>query len=216
MEAVLGSAWGIINPLIAEIAAASSEQSEGVEEINKAILQAGRRHPAKCGLGRTGHGRGKLSLEDEAKPAGRNCGSLQGRSGGGARSSRRPGQKSGETRCRPGRGAWPARFSTTRTGGFKFGDFYVFVLDKRGIRLAHGGEPALCGRDEINSKDADGKDFIRDMLHVAQARGRGWCDYRWANPNSGRIEQVRTPPMSRWQKTSSWVAASIKAVNRAP
>jgi signal transduction histidine kinase len=31
--------------------------------------------------------------------------------------------------------------------------------------------------------------FIREILDVAQNKGRGWIDYKYPNPTTGRIDQ---------------------------
>jgi cytochrome c len=37
-------------------------------------------------------------------------------------------------------------------------------------------------------KDADGKFFMREIIEGAQTKGKGWCDYKWTNPNTKVVE----------------------------
>ncbi len=75
---------------------------------------------------------------------------------------------------------------------FKKDDLYVFVVDIKGIVLAHGGNPTLVGKDMSGIKDADGKLFIKDMIDGANAKGSGWSDYKWTNPVKKKIDPKAT------------------------
>jgi signal transduction histidine kinase len=75
---------------------------------------------------------------------------------------------------------------------FKKDDLYVFVIDMKGMTLAHGGNPKLVGKDMSGLKDADGKFFIKDMIDGATAKGSGWSDYKWTNPVTKKIDPKST------------------------
>lgn len=75
---------------------------------------------------------------------------------------------------------------------FKKDDLYVFVIDTKGMTLAHGGNPKLVGKDMSGLKDADGKFFIKDMIDAANAKGSGWSDYKWTNPVTKKIDPKST------------------------
>jgi signal transduction histidine kinase len=75
---------------------------------------------------------------------------------------------------------------------FKKDDLYVFVIDMKGMTLAHGGNPKLVGKDMSGLKDADGKLFIKDMIDGATAKGSGWSDYKWTNPVTKKIDPKST------------------------
>lgn len=79
-----------------------------------------------------------------------------------------------------------------RKGQFVKGDLYVFVIDMSGKCLAHGGNEKLVGKDVIGLKDSDGKFFIKDVIDGAKAKGSGWSDYRWTNPQTKSIEKKST------------------------
>lgn len=79
-----------------------------------------------------------------------------------------------------------------KTGGFVDRDLYVFVFDAKGMVLSHGANEKLIGRDLMQLKDADGKVFVKDMMDVAKAQGKGWVDYKWPNPVTKQIEAKST------------------------
>lgn len=77
-------------------------------------------------------------------------------------------------------------------GQFKDRDLYVFVMDMNGKMLSHGANPKLIGKDLTNLKDSDDKLFIKTMLDVAKAKGKGWVDYKWPHPVTKAIEPKST------------------------
>jgi cytochrome c len=74
-------------------------------------------------------------------------------------------------------------------GPFVDRDLYVFVLNIEGTTVSHGANKALIGKSLANLKDADGKPFIQEMLEMAKAGKSGWVDYKWANPQTKKVEQ---------------------------
>jgi signal transduction histidine kinase len=81
---------------------------------------------------------------------------------------------------------------TNQKGQFIKEDLYIFVIDTKGLTLAHGGSPKLVGKDMSGLKDADGKMFIKELIDAANAKGSGWSDYKWTNPTSKKIEVKST------------------------
>jgi cytochrome c len=74
-------------------------------------------------------------------------------------------------------------------GPYQDGDLYVFVVGANGVMQASGGSSvSLVGRDVRELRDADGKQFIKDMLAGAKNWGSGSIEYRWLNSEHGRIE----------------------------
>jgi cytochrome c len=73
-------------------------------------------------------------------------------------------------------------------GKFVDRDLYVFVLNMEGTTVSHGANKALIGKSLANLKDADGKPFIQEMLEMAKAGKSGWVDYKWANPQTKKVE----------------------------
>ena len=81
---------------------------------------------------------------------------------------------------------------TNLQGKFIDRDLYIFVVNFKGITLAHGGNAKLVGKDMLGLKDADGKLFIQNFIEVAKSKGSGWVDYKWVNPVTKKIEDKST------------------------
>lgn len=77
-------------------------------------------------------------------------------------------------------------------GAFTKGELYIFVSDMQGKMLSHGANSKLIGKNLIDLKDADGKLFVKDYTDLAKAKGSGWVDYKWVNPNSKAIDKKST------------------------
>lgn len=73
-------------------------------------------------------------------------------------------------------------------GAFVDRDLYVYVVDMKGVILAHSGDQTQIGKNMIDVRDMDGKAFIRDLIREARVKDSGWVDYKWPHPISGQIE----------------------------
>jgi signal transduction histidine kinase len=73
---------------------------------------------------------------------------------------------------------------TNPKGLFIEGDMYVFVLNLKGTMLAHGVNEKYIGHDFIDVKDSDGRSFVKEIVEVANAKGKGIADYKWYNPKT--------------------------------
>jgi cytochrome c len=74
------------------------------------------------------------------------------------------------------------------SGQFVDRDLYISVYDMNGNVLAHGTNPKLIGKDVSALKDANGKEFIKDILSQAKASGKGNSDYVWPNPVTKELQ----------------------------
>ena len=73
------------------------------------------------------------------------------------------------------------------------GELYIDMRDlKTGIVLAHPYNPSIVGKDLTDVPDANGKKYRREIIDVAAAKGKGWVDYQYKNPTSGKIEPKTT------------------------
>jgi signal transduction histidine kinase len=72
-------------------------------------------------------------------------------------------------------------------GKFVDRDLYVYVCDMNGTCLARGDDPSSVGKNNINSKDPDGKFFIKERIEMAKAQGSGWQDYKFRDPISKKV-----------------------------
>ena len=82
---------------------------------------------------------------------------------------------------------------TAKDPEFLQGSLYVDVRDlKTGIVLAHPVNPSIVGKDLTDVPDASGKKYRREIIELAAAKGKGWVDYQYKNPTSGKIEPKTT------------------------
>lgn len=73
------------------------------------------------------------------------------------------------------------------------GSLYIDIRDlKSGIVLAHPYNPSIVGKDLTDVPDANGKKYRREIIELAAAKGKGWVDYQYKNPTSGKIEPKTT------------------------
>jgi hypothetical protein len=81
-------------------------------------------------------------------------------------------------------------YADFNTPGNQFfdGELYIFAYDMQGKNLALGGNPKMTGKDLIDMKSADGKPLIRDLIEIIKTKGSGWYDYKWANPETKKIQ----------------------------
>jgi cytochrome c len=82
---------------------------------------------------------------------------------------------------------------TAKDPDFVQGSLYVDMRDiKTGIVLAHPINPSIVGKDLTDVPDANGKKYRREIIELAQKQGKGWVDYQYKNPSSGKIEPKTT------------------------
>lgn len=73
-------------------------------------------------------------------------------------------------------------------GQFIDRNLYIFVYDMKGKNLAHGANPKMRGKEQIDMKDVDGVFLIRSFIELSKTKGKGWVDYKWPNPVTKAIE----------------------------
>jgi signal transduction histidine kinase len=72
------------------------------------------------------------------------------------------------------------------------GALYLTMRDAKGVILANPVNAAMIGKDLVDVPDADGKLFRREILALAKSKGKGWVDYKFKNPASGKVEAKTT------------------------
>ena len=77
---------------------------------------------------------------------------------------------------------------TNKKGQFTDRDLYLVVYGLDGKVLAHGANEQLVGRNLIDAKDVDGKEFMRERVEMAKANASFWQDYKYTNPVTKKIE----------------------------
>lgn len=76
---------------------------------------------------------------------------------------------------------------TNHRGMFSEGELYIFVLNCKGIMLAHGVNERFVGEDFIDIKDFEGKQFIKEIIDTAVEKGSGCVEYKWYHPKTKQI-----------------------------
>ena len=85
------------------------------------------------------------------------------------------------------------RLINAKDPSFVQGSLYVDLRDvKTGIVLAHPYNPSIVGKDLTDVPDANGKKYRREIIELAAAKGKGWVDYQYKNPTTGKIEPKTT------------------------
>ncbi|WP_317204665.1 cache domain-containing protein [Janthinobacterium sp.] len=80
-------------------------------------------------------------------------------------------------------------FTEHPDGAFKDRDLYVFVYDFTGNCLAQGANPKMLGKNLLIMKDADGNPFIKGMIDMVKAKGKGWYGpYKFNNVKTASYE----------------------------
>ncbi|MEK7393852.1 MAG: cache domain-containing protein [Fibrobacterota bacterium] len=72
------------------------------------------------------------------------------------------------------------------------GELYVFAYDFQGVIVAHPKNAKLVGKNMLEVPDVDGKLFRKDIVEAAKSKGTGWVDYKYKNPETGKIEEKTT------------------------
>jgi cytochrome c len=67
-------------------------------------------------------------------------------------------------------------------------DLYLTVYDLTGKCLAHGQNPKQVGKDLMNLKDPDGKEFVKERVEMAASKGKFWQDYKFTDPLTKTVQ----------------------------
>lgn len=73
-------------------------------------------------------------------------------------------------------------------GPFSYRDLYLTAFDLKGVCLAHGTNKARIGKNVLHDKDPDGKEFVLERTERAKKEGKGWQEYKFKNPTTGKVE----------------------------
>ena len=77
---------------------------------------------------------------------------------------------------------------TNPKGKFVDRDLYVVVYDMNAKCLAHGQKKSMVGKDLIDFKDEDGKEFYRERVELMKKQQTAWQEYKFTNPVSKKME----------------------------
>jgi cytochrome c len=73
-------------------------------------------------------------------------------------------------------------------GKFIDRDLYVVVYDMTAKCLAHGQKINMVGKELIDFKDTDGKEYMKERVELMKKQPSAWQDYKFMNPVSKEIE----------------------------
>lgn len=77
---------------------------------------------------------------------------------------------------------------TSKQSQFTDRDLYLVVYRLDGTPLAHGANEKMVGKNLIDLKDIDGKEFVRERVELAKTKSSFWQDYKFTNPVSRKVE----------------------------
>ena len=77
---------------------------------------------------------------------------------------------------------------SNKSGQFIDRDLYLVVYGLDGTVRAHGSNAKMIGKNLIDLKDIDGKEFVKERVELAKTKGTFWQDYKFTNPVSKKIE----------------------------
>jgi cytochrome c len=72
-------------------------------------------------------------------------------------------------------------------GSFVDRDLYLIVIDKAGLRVAHGQNPKLVGKTYYDAIDVNGKEYGKEVQQIAEGPGRGWFSFSFKDPITGKL-----------------------------
>ena len=67
-------------------------------------------------------------------------------------------------------------------------DLYLAVHKLDGTCVAHGTNEKMVGKNFIEMKDIDGKEYIKERVDFGRSKANFWTDYKFVNPVSKKIE----------------------------
>lgn len=77
---------------------------------------------------------------------------------------------------------------SNKTGQFVDRDLYLVVYALDGTVRAHGANEKMIGKNLIDLKDIDGKEFVKERVELAKTKGTFWQDYKFTNPVTKKVE----------------------------
>jgi signal transduction histidine kinase len=75
-----------------------------------------------------------------------------------------------------------------KKGQFNDRDLYLVVYGLDGVVRAHGANEKMIGKNLMDLKDIDGKEFVKERVELAKSKGTFWQDYKFTNPVTKKIE----------------------------
>nr|WP_236599583.1 cache domain-containing protein [Ramlibacter alkalitolerans] len=67
-------------------------------------------------------------------------------------------------------------------------DLYLAAHKLDGTCVAHGTNEKMVGKNFIDMKDIDGKEYIKERVELGKTKATFYTDYKFVNPVSKKIE----------------------------
>jgi cytochrome c len=77
---------------------------------------------------------------------------------------------------------------TNKQGRFTDRDLYLVVYGLDGVVRAHGANEKMVGKNLIDLKDVDGKEFVRERVELGKSKPNFWQDYKFTDPVSKSVK----------------------------
>jgi cytochrome c len=77
---------------------------------------------------------------------------------------------------------------SNKSGQFVDRDLYLVVYALDGTVRAHGANEKMVGKNLIDLKDIDGKEFVKERVELAKTKGTFWQDYKFTDPLTKKIK----------------------------
>jgi len=77
---------------------------------------------------------------------------------------------------------------TSKQGQFHDRDLYLVVYGLDGMVWAHGANEKMVGKNLIDLRDIDGKEFVKERVELGKAKDSFWQNYKFTNPVDRKVE----------------------------
>jgi cytochrome c len=77
---------------------------------------------------------------------------------------------------------------SNKQGQFVDRDLYLGVHRLDGTCVAHGANEKMVGKNFIELKDIDGKEYVKERVELAKTKGTFWTDFKFVHPQTKKIE----------------------------
>ncbi|MBN1830340.1 MAG: cache domain-containing protein [Deltaproteobacteria bacterium] len=197
---------GKIKMLIDEIATASNEQAEGIDQVSTAAAQMDKVvQESSASAEKLAAAAGKA--DEQSKKMKGYVEELALLFGAGAKGTPPEAKKMvqrAEKYLKRNSVEQALREFSDPKGAFVDRDLYVSVYDKNFRMAAHGWDRSLIGKDIHNLKDGHGRLFIQEIFQRAQDEGQGWIEYSYMNPVTNQIQ----PKKAYFTKVGDYIIAT--------
>lgn len=198
---------GSIGELVDEIAEASREQAEGIEQVSNAVAemdQVTQRNLADADGLDSAADETNIQAE-EMKGYVNDLMNLFGVGDKGTLAEAKKMVKRGIKYLKSRGEAEAFREFSNPKGKFVDRDLYVSVYDlTAGRTVAHGWDKDAIGLYILDLQDSQGKYFIKEVYDIARSEGKGYVDYVYMNPVTKTIQKKR----AYFERTGNFIVAT--------